>query len=497
MKLVDNLVHLERTTSLDAGFLALEGPATPMHIGSLTYLEAGPLHDRQGRIRLGDLRRLVEERLSLAPRFRQRPVTGPLGLGRPLWVDDPHFEVANHVNEVVLPPPGSEQQLLELAAQLMMRLLDRSRPLWELWVVDALADGNVALVEKVHHVMMDGVSGVDVVMLLTDDNLAEGRRGGRAGTPAAPKARAGRHGTLPLLAAGAADELGVPLALAGMPFRLARLAAGALRQPARHPDLEDRVAHVGALASGSLSLLSRSVIAPRTALNEPVTNVRTYVHVEWPLAGAQAIGHSFDCTLNDVLLAAVTGGVRQLLLSREEDPGERFQVAVPVSTRRAAEHLALGNRVALFLVPLPVALEDAVVQLETVHQLTRQRKEGGQAAAIAALVSAADHWPTPVIGLIARLAHHQPFANAVVTNVPGPPRRRYLMGARVRRLAPVVPLAGNLDLSICMLSYDGELSFGCLADAERVPDVRVVGEGIRATLESLEVAASKPKGVVP
>ncbi|HET9093292.1 MAG TPA: wax ester/triacylglycerol synthase domain-containing protein, partial [Acidimicrobiales bacterium] len=315
MKLVDKLVHLERTTSLDAGFLTLEGPATPMHIGSLTYLEAAPLRDRQGRIRLGDLRRLVEERLSLAPRFRQRPVPGPLGLGRPIWVDDPHFEVANHVNEVVLPPPGSEQQLRELVAQLMMRLLDRSRPLWELWVVDGLADGNVALVEKVHHVMMDGVSGVDVVMLLTDDNPATGRRRGRAGTPAPPKAGPGRPGTLPLLLAGAADELGVPLALAGMPFRLARLAAGALAHPSRLPALKDQVFRVGEITSGSLSLIRRNVIAPRTALNEPVTNARTYDHVEWPLEAAQAVARSFGCTLNDVLLTAVTGGVRQLLLS--------------------------------------------------------------------------------------------------------------------------------------------------------------------------------------
>ena len=486
MNAVDRLAGIERLSSLDSGFLALETPTTPMHMGSVTYLEPDRLRDRHGRIRLGELRRLVDDRLSVAPHFRQRPVAAPLGLGRPVWVDDPDFDVANHVNELVLPPPGSEHQLLELCAHLMMRTLERSRPLWELWVVDGYADGYVVLVEKVHHVMMDGVSGVDVVMLLTDptpriERLAERERVAR--NPAAPV----------LAAAGLLDELGVPLAILGAPVRAAGLLADTLRHPSRAVEIGREIETLG---RGVMSLARSTTVAPRTQLNEPVGSHRVYEHAEVPLTEMRRIAKAFDCTVNDVALAAVTSGVRRLLLDREEEPGTRFQVAVPVSTRPAGEHLTLGNKVALFLVPLPVGMSNELAQLEAVRQLTRELKGIGQASAIAAVVGAANRWPTPVVDLIAHLTHHQPFANAVVTNVPGPPARRYLLGARIKRLAPIVPLAGNLDVSIALFSYDEEISFGCFADAERCPDLHVLVDGIRAGLEALGVLASQRQGVV-
>ena len=497
MRLADRLAKLERTSSLDAGFLTLESPTTPMHIGSLSYLEPGPLRDENGRVRLGELRRLLDERLALAPRFRQRPVTGPFGLGRPVWMEDPHFSIANHVNEIVLPSPGSEQQLRELCGQLMMKLLDRSHPLWELWIVDGLADGSIVLIEKIHHSMMDGVSGVDVAMLMTDATPKVERTQRRARARAAGSGGSGDTGArrppgrLTLLATGAIDELGVPLAMAGAPWRATAELGDALIHPSRLPELGRQAR---AIAKGSASLVQRRNIAPHTPLNDPVGPQRLYDHVEFPLPELKRIAKTFGCKVNDVLLAGVTNGLRQLMLDRELEPGDRFQVLVPVSTRALAEHLTFDNQVAAWIVALPVGVAGDLARLEAVKVSTAARREEHQADAVAALLSAADRWPTPLVQLIARLTHHQPFVNAVVTNVPGPPHQRYLLGARVKRVAPFVPLAGNLDVSIGIVSYDSEVSIGLLADAERCADVQVLGAGIRAGLESLEVLATRVRG---
>ncbi|MGO8877062.1 MAG: wax ester/triacylglycerol synthase family O-acyltransferase [Acidimicrobiales bacterium] len=487
MNAVDRFAHLQRMTSLDAAFLDLETPTTPMHIGSVAYLDPGPLRDRSGRVRLNELRRLVNDRLSLAPRFRQRPVSAPFGLGRPVWVDDPEFDVANHVFETVLPAPGSEQQLADLCTHLMMRTLDRSRPLWELWVVDGYADGSIVLIEKVHHVMMDGVSGVDVALLVTDptprvQSLASAAATGAAAGAVGGASAASAPDRSLLLAGGALDELGLPLAMVGAPLRMAGLLGRALRHPEVAADLAQEV---GALGRGVLSLLQRTTVAPHTPLNEPVGSHRVLSHVEWPLEEMRAVAKTAGCTVNDVALAAVTSGVRSLLLSRGEDPGWRFQVAVPVSTRGATGHLTLGNQVAAFLVSLPTGLPEVSDQLEEVHRITKARKRQGQAGVVAAVLGSSNRWPTALVGLVAHLTHHQRFANAVVTNIPGPPAGRYVLGARMRRIVPLVPLAGNLDVSIGILSYDGEVSFGCLADAERCPDLEVFTDGILQALKTL------------
>lgn len=506
MRALDRLVGIERLHSLDAGFLLLESPTTPMHIGSLAYLEGAPLRDHHGRIRLDELRRLVDQRLALAPRFRQRPQSAPGGLGRPVWVDDPDFDVANHVNEVVLAPPGGEAELGELFAHLMMRVLERSRPLWELWVVDGCADGSVVLIEKIHHVMMDGISGIDVAMLLTDPEPDPGSdTAGREGPPgptrggSSPSEVAERRppGRASLLVTGLVDELGLPLWLAAEPVRLLEglgvLARGG--SPRRFVgQVADEVEHLATLARGTRSILARSTVAPRSTLNQPVGRHRRYEHVEVDFAVVRSIAERFDCTVNDVALAAVAGGIRSMRLAGGEPVADVFQVAVPVSTRRAAEHLLLGNRVAAFLVPLPVGEADPARRLATVRDLTRRRKAEGQADLVAAIVAAADRWPMPLVALAAGLAHHQPFANAVVTNVPGPPAARYVLGARLRRLTPLVPLAGNLDLSVGIVSYDGELSFGCFADAERCPKLAALTAGITETTESLAVRARRGPG---
>jgi len=485
MNSLDALAKLDRLSSLDAGFLSLESPTTPMHIGSITYLDPAALRDENGRIRLDEIRALVNERLTLMPRFRQRPIVAAFNLGRPVWVDDIDFDVANHVNEMVLPAPGTELQLRELCSHLMMRTLERSRPLWELWFIDGYEDGDVVLIEKVHHVMMDGVSGVDVAILLTDPSPEVRRLPEPVGSPA-------RHpGAGALLVGGMVDELGHPLSTIGMPLRhLARSIGedGLLSLPA---SVAKEVSHLGRAV---LSLLNTGTVAPRTSLNQPVGRQRLYDHAELPLATLRHIAEAFDCTLNDVALAAVTGGVRQLLLERGEEPGNKFQVAVPVSTRAAVEHATLGNRLALLLVPLPVDCPDELEQLRIVRRTTRERKSVGQATVTAGLLNGADRLPRPLVDLVAHLTHRQPFANAVVTNVPGPRHPRYLLGARIRRIAPLVPLAGNLDISIGIFSYDTEISFGCFADAERCPDLHTLVAGMRGSIEVLADRSSACPG---
>ena len=480
-----------RLHALDAGFLALESPSTPMHFASVAYLDGEPLRDPTGRVRLEDLRRLVEDRLALAPRFRQQPRSAPLGIGRPVWVDDPDFDVADHVNEVVLPAPGTEEQLRDLCAHLMMRALPRSRPLWELWVVDGSADRSVVLLEKVHHVMMDGISGIDVAMLLTDATPE----------PTAPAAAApasdGKHRSpvtavepapsdIRLLAAGLMGDLGLERWLFEAPARAAGALAGAVRHPAGAARAATAtVRRAGTLARGVGSLFTPGTVTPRTPLNRPVGRHRRYAHVEAPLGPLHKVAKAHGCTINDVVLAAVAGGVRRLRLERGEDPATPFQVAVPVSTRHPDEHLVLENRVAVYLVPLPVDLEDPVSRLEEVGAVSRRHKRQGQAELVSAVLATADRWPMAAVGRAARLLHRQPFANAVVTNVPGPSSTRYVLGARLRHFVPLVPLAANLDVSVGVLSYADELSFGCLADAEHCPDVATLAAGIGDTLAAL------------
>ncbi len=473
---VDTLCRLDRISALDAAFLALERDPTPMHIGSIAYLDPGPLRDRNGRIRLAELRTLVAERLALAPRFRQLPRAAPLGLGRPVWVDDQDFDVADHVNEIVLPAPGTDGQIAELCSHLMMKVLERSRPLWELWVVDGAADGSVVLIEKVHHVMMDGVSGIGIALLLTDPTPQVDR------TERAPQPVSAPPSTGTLLAAGLLDAVTVPLSLGRLG---AEVGLDLLRSAWDRSERAHLRSQALALGRGIGSLLRPSTVAPRSPLNRPVGQHRSYAHVEVPLEAVRQVARAAGATLNDVALGAVAGGVRQLFLARDEGLGRRFQVAVPVSTRRATEHASLGNRLSVFLVPLPVGIADPVAQLGEVKQMTGRRKAVGQAKTVAGLVDAADRLPLPLVQAAARLGHRQPFANAVVTNVPGPPEERYLLGARIRRIAPVVPLAANLDLSVGIVSYDQELSFGCFADAERCPDLDRLTEGIRASVEAL------------
>lgn len=458
---------MTRLSALEAAFLAAESPVTPMHVGSLSLFEGRPLRDDEGRFRLDDMRVAVDERLHLVPRFRQRVVDVPLGLGRSVWADDPDFDVAHHVRLTTLPAPGTERQLRELCEQLHMELLDRSRPLWELWFVDGVSEGRIALIEKVHHAMLDGVSGVDVATTLLD--LTPEPRHFEA-EPWAPDALPDRGR---LLASSLADQ-------AAEPLRFAAAVGRAVRHPAR------AASGWSTFAGAASTLLNRRTLASESSINRPVGRHRRYDVVRESLSNIREVRQQLGGTVNDIVLTAVTGGLRHLLLGRGEDlAGRSFEALVPVSLRESGDHLTLGNRVAAMLVPLPIDEVDPHIRLDRVRAAVDTRKERHQAAATAALLDTTDHWPAALSALTAGLIHHQPFVNVVITNVPGPQCPLFAGGARMLETFPIVPLGGNLDVSVGILSYDGQLTIGLYADAAAVPDLGLLAEGIEKSFLDL------------
>ncbi len=478
----------DRLRALDAAFLYLEGPDTPMHLGTLGLYDGAGWRDERGRLDLSGVRRHVRSRLAVIPRLRQRPVWPRGRSGRPWWADDAAFDLDRHVRAVRVRRPGSERQLLSLVESLHMELLDRDHPLWELWFVDGLPGGVVAVVEKLHHALVDGIGGVDLAMMLLDPVRTAPPSPGEP--PAAVDGAASLTGAVhrrpalldPVAAAlsSPADRVATALALVGGVARAAaegtaatgRAAAAATAHPLRTAATAGRLA----IAAGSVA---RDLVAPRSPINGTVGTRRFYRIVRWSLDDARAAAHGLGGTVNDVALAAVTAGLRDLLRERGDDlGGADLHALVPVSVRAGDEHRDLGNRVAAMIVPLPVGLPDAEPRFATVHRAVRSARADHQPELSLALLELPEHWPEPVLAAATGLVHHQPLVNVVVTNVPGPPVPLYLAGAELLEVFPIVPLARNLDVSLGVLSYGSHLTVGIWADRDRLPDVEVLVEGI-------------------
>ena len=451
----------ERLTALDASFLHLERLETPMHVGVLTVFEGEPFFEPTGRFRLAEVRDLVAGRLARIPRFRQRVQAVPLDAGQPIWVDDDRFDIAYHVRHTALPRPGEWPELLTLFERLQAQTLDRTRPLWELWFVEGLQDGHVALIQKTHHALVDGVSGVDVATVLLDFEPDGGRRDTTTDWTPRPGPTPGR-----LLLDTVREQLA---GAAG----LARRAQDAVEDP------QPRAGRVAELARSVATLADHGLVAPRTSLNRPVGRARRFGRVRVSLDEVKTVRAALGGTVNDVILAGVAGGLGRLLDSRGElTPDLTLKVFCPVSVRADHEHLRLGNRVSALFVPLPVAEADPARRLDQIRVATAQLKERDQAVGAAALLGLGEYAAPTLLGLGARLAHHQPFFNLVCTNVPGPQLPLYCMGARMLEAYPMVPLTKNLNLGIAILSYCGHLHLGLLADRDQWPDLEVLEGGI-------------------
>jgi diacylglycerol O-acyltransferase len=471
----ENAPHVgnpDRLSALDASFLHLEDRGGHMHVGSCMLLAgSSPPYD--------DFVAALERRLELVPRYRQRLAFPPWDAGRPVWVDDEHFNLRYHVRHTALPPPAGEPELRRLAGRVLAQRLDRSKPLWELWLVEAVGDDAFALLTKTHHCLVDGVAGVDLASVLLDaEPDAE-----PPPEPARPWSPRPAPDDPALLGAAWADRALAPVELAGGLWR-------ALARPERAAE-----AAVGALAGLASTLRAGVGGAPPSPLNVPIGPHRRFAWVRGELATFRAIKAALGGTVNDVVLAAVTGALRAHL-ERHGHPveGVELRAMVPVSTRAEAERGALGNRVSAVSAPLPVGVADPVERFEIVHEAMAGLKESGQAVGAEVLTRLAGFAPPTVIAQAARLQARQRFFNVAVTNVPGPQHPLYLMGRRLLAIHPQVPLAANTALGVAVLSYDGAMDFGLISDYDALPDLDRLADGLADAVAELAAAAGVDAG---
>ncbi len=460
------MAHGDRITSLDASFLHLEKAGARLHVASVTIFEGpAPTWD--------ELRAHVEARLHLVPRFRQRLAEVPLDQGRPVWVDDPHFNLRYHLRHAGLPAPGSEEQLKNLAGRLFAQPLDRTKPLWELSLVDGLWDGQFALVAKSHHALVDGELSVDITRVLFDTEPDAAPPPGPS-TPWVAR-------PLPTPAQLLSDAL---LERATQPRELRRSARAVLRGPRRLVQgTRERLQASGALAFAGLEP------APPTPLNVKVGPHRRYTWVDAELGELRAIKDSLGGTVNDAVLAVVAGALGRYLRHRRVDTRDLvLRALVPISVRSDdPEHASV---VAPLNAPLPVGIEDPVEQYRAIRDATSVLEGTREAIDARTLTELAGFASPTIMSQAARLQPSQRFHNLVVTNVPGPQFPLYLLGRRLRALYPVVPITGRQALGIAVMSYDGRMGFGLLADYDALADVDVLASELREAIDALAAGAS-------
>jgi len=459
----------ERLRALDEAFLHLERVDTPMHVGAVAILERAPFLDADGRFRLDDVRRLIGSRMQLIPKFRQRVVPVPFGRGRAVWTDHESFTVADHVHLTALPGRGSRRDLFSLAERLMGQLLDRGRPLWEMWFVDGVDGGeHVGLIHRSHHTLTDGVSGVDLALAVLDftpEPMVLDDDGWRAGPPPEPAT---------LVSESLRRTLSLP-----------RDAACAARRLLDAP--RDCAAEAVKVGRQLASFAEGALTAPRLSINDGIGTGRSFQTVNVPFDGLRRVGRTFGCTVNDVVLAAVSSALGRLLDDRGELHDELVVKAFcPVSVRVDEERMELGNRISAMFVPLPVAEVDARLRLNAVRTSTTSLKERGQANGAAAVLGLSELASPAMLGLAARAAHRQPLANVIVTNIPGPEAPLYCLGARMLEVYPIAPLSQNLTVNVAILSYGGNLHFGLLGDGASNRDLERLAGGIEDALQELQ-----------
>jgi diacylglycerol O-acyltransferase len=459
--------HGDRLSGLDTSFLQLERGPAHMHVASTTIFE-GPTPEYT------DFRDHIASRLHLVPRFRQKLRFVPLGQGRPVWVDDPQLNLDYHVRHTALPPPGSEEQLRTLAARIFSQRLDRTKPVWEMWLVDGVAQDRFAIVAKSHHCLVDGVSGVDITTVLFDLDRE-------------PEAAIQPDPWIPDPEPSGGQLLGDALVeRATSPAEIVRGARAVLEAPRQMA-----TAAVGAVEAAG-SFIRTGFAAPDSPLNSRIGPYRRFAWVRTVLAELKRIKDRVGGTVNDVVLAAVAGALGRYLRAHGHSTKElELRAMVPISVRADEEHGALGNRVSAMMAPLPVWCEDPVVRLRTMTTRMGDLKSSRQAVGASLLTEATDFAPPTIAAQAARLQSRQRFFNLVVTNVPGPQFALYLLGRQLEDIFPMVPLAENQSVCFGIMSYNGGVNFGITADYDAMPDLdSLAGDLESAIAELSEVAAS-------
>ena len=461
--------HLDRLTAVDASFLAQEGPASHMHIGGIVICE-GPAPGYE------EMLDHIRTRLHLVPRYRQRLAQPPLETGRPLWVDDPTFNLEYHVRQTALPAPGSEDQLMRLVGRIMSQQLDRSKPLWEMWIIEGLDDGGFAVISKTHHAMVDGISGVDLATVMFDLS------------PVPPEIPHSDEPWQPH-----PEPTGAEL-VAGGAVGLARVVAGAVGGAvaiARNPSATLRTFTEAAEGLGEVAWAGLNP-APETPLNVEIGPHRRYRVVRNHLTDFKEVKNAFGGTVNDVVLTVVTGALRDWLHSRGvRTEGLELRALVPVSTRSRDEQGALGNRITVMRGPLPVYIADPIARLRAVKAAMDGLKESKQAVGAEVLTGVQSFAPPTVLAQASRLNFSTRLFNLIVTNVPGPQLPLYVRGREMGDVFPIAFLPKGHALAVAIMSYNGQMNFGLLADYDAVPDLDRIGDGIEASLAELLALARR------
>jgi WS/DGAT/MGAT family acyltransferase len=470
---------MRQLTSLDAQFLALETPRQAGHVGGVAILD--PSTAPGGTLDCAGMKRLLEERLPLLPPFRWKLAEVPLGLDYPYWVDDQDFDLDFHVRERALPAPGSDEQLAEQVARIFARPLDRARPLWELYVIHGLPHGHVAALTKIHHALIDGMSGAEIMGLLLDLEPT-----GRELPPAPEHVPEGKPGELEMLGRG----------LLGLP----RYPLRALRSlPRAVPNIDDTP--FGTLpGAGTLARLTgrapSSLRAPKTSFNGRVSPHRRFAFGQLALDDVKIAKNAHGCTVNDVVVSMCAGVVRRWLVEHSELPAEPLVAQIPVSVRTNEQAGTYGNRIMLMAAPLFTNVDDPVERLMLTHAAMGDMKQRHKALP-AELLQDANHFiPPAVFSRAARATFRlatsspgRPTWNLVISNVPGPQFPLYMAGAELQANYPVSVITDGMGLNITVMSYRGRMDFGIVADRDQMSDVQCLIDWLGDELEALKPGA--------
>jgi WS/DGAT/MGAT family acyltransferase len=459
--------HLDRLTSIDASFLHQEGAASHMHIGGVLLFE-GPAPDYEQYLDH------VRGRLHLVPRYRQKLATPPLEAGRPLWIDDRSFNLEYHIRHSALPAPGTEEQLFALAARINSQPLDRSKPLWESWLIEGLEGNRFALIFKTHHSLVDGVSGVDLATVLLDLEREPEQPAESSGAELEPWAPQPEPTGVDLVLAGARGVLTTTAEI------VSRALAAATRPATSLAIVRDAAEGIGEIVWAGLNP------APETPLNVEIGPHRRYRVVRQDLADYKRVKDALGGTVNDVVLAVVSGALRDWLHSRGvRTEGLEMRALVPVSVRTKDQRHTLGNQLTAMRAPLPVYIADPAARLRFVRQAMDGLKESKQAVGAATLTAVNNLAPPTILAQASRLNFSTRLFNLIVTNIPGPQFPLYVLGRKLQDLFPVAFLPEHHSLAIAIMSYDGGLDYGLLGDYDALPDIELIAEGIERGLGEL------------
>ena len=454
---------MQTMSPLDASFLHIEDAVTHMHIGSVGLFEGPPPGP-------DEVKAAVARDLPLVPRYRQKVRFVPLALGRPTWVDDRHFNLDYHVRRTALPAPGGHTELRNLVGRVMSQQLDRNKPLWELWVAEGLDNGGWAVISKVHHCMVDGVSATDLMSVLLDSER-DATHASRTDDWEPEPEPSSAHLVAHALRLRAAD-----------PYEITRTAIAAVRGPRR-------VARQAVDAARGFANM-RNLLTPNSygTLNGPIGPHRTWEWARARLSDVKAIRARHGGTINDVVLAVITNGFRELLESRGESlNGHVIRTLVPVSVRTESERGVPSNKVSAMFAELPVHIDDPGRRVEALHHQMQDLKHSGQAVAAERLTAMGGFAPGMLLALGGRVATRLPQSsvNTVTTNVPGPQKPLYLAGRRMLEAFPFVPLGGHVRIGVAIFSYDGGINFGVTGDLDTARDIDVLCRGIEHGVEEL------------